>query len=259
MGPMTDARQPRFTVERLWPDPATGLDLDAAFADLGLPDAPADRPYVGLNMVTSLDGRAQRGGTAEGLGTRADRRLMRLLRVAFDAVAFGAGTLRAVDGWTDVPADLAGIRVAAGKPPQPLAVLVAGNGSIPTDRRWFGTDQPRLVVVGADGPRQVPGSEVLVAPSERPEPGWLLRALGERGIGSVLLEGGPTVNAQFHAAGLIDELFWTVGPWLLGGDGLPMLAPEPSSETPRPARLVSVHRDGEELFLRYRLAPESTG
>jgi riboflavin biosynthesis pyrimidine reductase len=248
-----------FVVDRLWPDPALDLDLDAAFADLALPGPPAHRPYVGLNMVTSLDGRAQRDGTAEGLGDRADRRLMRLLRVAFDAVAIGAGTLRATDGWTDVSADLAAVRVAAGKPAQPLGVLIAGNEPISTDRRWFGTDQPRLVVVGADGPQQVPGAEVLVAPTRYPEPDWLLRALRERAIGSVLLEGGPTVNARFHAAGLIDELFWTVGPWLLGGEGLPMIAHEPPSQTPRAAQLVSAHRHGDELFLRYRLGPESTG
>jgi riboflavin biosynthesis pyrimidine reductase len=138
-------------------------------------------------------------------------------------------------------------------------VLIAGTGPIPTDRRWFGTDQPRLVVVGAEGPREVPGAEVLVAPTPHPEPAWLAGALRERGIGSVLLEGGPTVNARFHAAGLIDELFWTVGPWLLGGEGLPMIAPEPPAQNPRPATLVSVHRHGEELFLRYRLGAESSG
>ena len=250
---------PMFVIDRLWPDPATDLDLDAAYANLALPPAPTDRPWMGLNVATSLDGRAQRAGRAEGLGTRADRRLMRLLRVAFDAVAFGAGTLRVEDGWTDLPPDLAALREQAGRPPQPLAVLIGGKGPIPTGRRWFGTEQPRLVVVGRNGPRQVDGAEVLVAPTERPEPDWLLRALRERGIGSVLLEGGPTVTARFHAAGLIDELYWTVGPWLLGGEGMPMLGPNPPTETPRPASLVSVHRHGDELFLRYRLAAEATG
>lgn len=248
-----------FVTDRLWPDPASGLDLDAAFADLAVPDAPPDRPWIGLNMVTSLDGRAQRDGTADDIGDRADRRLMRLIRVAYDAVAIGIGTLRAVDGWTDLPADLAAIRVAAGRPPQPLGVLIAGSGPIATDRRWFATDQPRLVAVGQDGPRQVEGAEVLVAPTEHPEPRWLAGALRERGLGSLLLEGGPTVNAGFHAAGLIDELFWTVGPWLLGGEGLPMLAPEPPAQSPRPATLMSIHRHDDELFLHYRFGARSSG
>jgi riboflavin biosynthesis pyrimidine reductase len=243
----------RFEIDRLWPDPSANLDLDAAMADLALPDPPPERPWIGLNMVTSLDGRAQRNGSADDIGDRADRRLMRLLRVPFDAVAIGVGTLRATGGWTDVPADLADIRMRAGRPAQPLGVLIAGNGPIPTDGRWFETDQPRLVAVGADGPREVPGAEVLVAPAPHPEPDWVATALRERGIRSVLLEGGPTVNARFHAAGLVDELFWTVGPWLLGGEGLPMLAPEPGAQSPRPATLVSVHRHGDELFLRYRI------
>jgi riboflavin biosynthesis pyrimidine reductase len=243
-----------FLVDRLWPNPATNLDLDAAFADLRLPEPPPARPWIGLNMVTSLDGRAQRNGTADDIGDRADRRLMRLLRVPFDAVAIGVGTLRATGGWTDVPADLAAARETAGGTPQPLAVLIAGNGPIPTDGRWFETDQPRLVVVGADGPREVPRAEVLVAPAPHPEPDWLASALRQRGIRSLLLEGGPTVNARFHAAGLIDEVFWTVGPWLLGGEGMPMLAPEPPAEAARSASLVSVHRHGDELFLRYRVA-----
>jgi riboflavin biosynthesis pyrimidine reductase len=247
-----------FLVDRLWPDPSAGLGLDTAMAELAVPEPPPGRPWIGLNMVTSLDGRAQRGGTADDIGDRADRRLMRLLRVPFDAVAIGVGTLRATGGWTDVTADLAAVREAAGRPPQPLGVVIAGSGPIPTDGRWFETDQPRLVVVGADGPREVPGAEVLVAPAPHPEPAWLAAALRERGIGSVLLEGGPTLNARFHAAGLLDELFWTVGPWLLGGEALPMLAPDPPAQRPRPATLVSIHRHGNELFLRYCFGSESS-
>lgn len=248
-----------YVIDRLWPDPAADLDLEAAFADLTLPEPPPNRPWIGLNMVTSLDGRAQRDGTADGIGDRADRRLMRLLRVPYDAVAIGVGTLRAVDGWTDLPPDLAEVRRVAGRSPQPLGVLIAGSTPISTDRRWFTTDQPRLVVVGRDGPQQVEGAEVLVAPTPHPEPEWVARALRERGIDAVLLEGGPTVNARFHAAGLIDELYWTVGPWLFGGDGLPILAASPATANPRSASLISAHRHGEELFLRYRIGSGSSG
>src|SRR5690242_19296806 len=112
----------RYPVDRLWPDPAPGLDLDAAFADFA-PAAPmAGRPWVATNMVTTIDGRAQLGGTAEGLSGRADRRLMRLYRAAFDAVGSGAGTLRAADFWSTVPPDLAAHRLEAGRAAQPLAV-----------------------------------------------------------------------------------------------------------------------------------------
>ena len=253
---MTDPTAAGHLVDRLFPDPAVDLDLDEAMAGFAPPPAPAGRPAVGVNMVTSVDGRAQIDGTAEGLGSRADRRLMRLYRAAFDGVASGAGTLRATGVWLRVGADLEARRRAAGRPPNPTGIVVAGQDPVPLDARWFAGDERRILVVGRDNPhRGAPaGTELLRAPDERPAPAWLLGELAARGIGSVLLEGGPHLNAAFLAAGMIDELYWTVGAQLLGTDTLPMIAPLPegSPSAPHRGRLVSVLRHDDELFLRYR-------
>lgn len=244
--------------DRLWPEAAFDRPLDELMADFRLPPAPPGRPLVAVNMVTSLDGRAQLKGTAEGLGSRVDRRLMRLYRSAFDAVGSGVGTLRTTGVWLRVGADLARRRVAAGRAPNPVGVVIAGSGPIDTASRWFTRDEPRILVVGRDNPTDdVPsGTELLRAPTERPDPAWVLDRLADRGIGSFLLEGGPTVNAGFLAAGLIDELYWTVGPHLLGTDALPMIGSipggSPHADEPRRGRLVSVLRHRDELFLRYR-------
>jgi len=257
-----------YTVDRLWPDPQSGLDLDEAFRDLALPDPPNHRRVlIATNMVTTIDGRAQRMGTAEGLSGRADRRLMRLYRLGFDAVGSGIGTLRATDFWSTMPPDLAQRRAEAGKSPQPLSIVIAGSGPIPTDRRWFGWDQPRLLVVGAksqlasrDAPEPA-GTDLLVAPTDYPEPRWVADQLADRGIGSLLLEGGPTTNAAFLAAGCLDELYWTVGARVLATEALPMLTPirggSPFADAPREATLISAHRFESELFLRYRFEPAS--
>jgi riboflavin biosynthesis pyrimidine reductase len=251
----------KYIVDRLWPDPATDLDLDEAFAEFALPPQPADRPLVGVNMVTSIDGRAQLAGRAEGLSGRADRRLFQLYRVDYDAVASGVGTLRADDFYSHMPADLAERRAAEGRPAQPTAVVIAGVGPVPTERRWFAhADQSRILVLGAGAPSPnlPPGTELLVAPTDAPEPKWVLARLAERGIGSLLLEGGPTTNATYLAADAIDELYWTIGARLLGTDALPMIAPIPGggpwADHPREGRLISLHRSGEDLFLRYRFA-----
>lgn len=250
---MTDS--PR--VDRLWPDPGTGLPLDDAFADLGLPPRRNDeRPWVGVNMVTTVDGRAQLGGGADGLGSRVDRRLMRLLRAGFDAVATGAGTLRATGFWPQLPADLAARRASDGRPPQPVSVVIAGSHPVPLER-WRGDEIPRVLVVGSENPQPpAPRIDLLRAPTPDPEPRWLLEQLAQRGVRSVLLEGGPTTNAAFLAVDCIDELFWTVGPMLAGTDALPMIASIPGgspwADAPRRGSLVSVHRNDDELFLRYR-------
>ena len=247
-----------YRVDRLWPDPASELDLAEAMDGFTVPQAPSGRPLVAINMVTSIDGRAQLAGTAEGLGSRADRRLMRLYRAAFDAVGSGAGTLRASGIWLRLGDDLAARRVAEGRPPNPLGIVLAGSGPIPTDAGWFGGDEPRILVVGKDNPMTdaPPGTVLLRSPDERPGPRWVLERLAERGIGSLLLEGGPSVNASFLADDLIDEVYWTVGPHLLGTDALRMIAPidggSPYQDAPRRGELVSVLRHEGELFLRYR-------
>ncbi len=245
-------------VDRLWPEPALDLTLDEAMAGFSPPDGPTGRPGVAINMVTTVDGRAQLGGSAEGLGSRADRRLMRLYRAAFDAVGSGAGTLRAAGVWLRVGDGLSTRRVAEGRPPNPTGVVIAGTESVPTDGQWFAGDEPRILVVGRDNPLTdvPPGTELLRAPDERPAPAWVLAQLAQRGIRSFLLEGGPHINAGFLDAGLIDEVYWTIGAHLLGTDALAMIAAVPGGSPyatePRRGRLVSVIRHEDELFLRYR-------
>lgn len=245
-------------IDRLWPDPAPGLALEAVAADLWrTPPVPfADRPWVATNMVTSIDGRAQLGGTADGIGSRIDRRLMQLYRSVFDAVVSGSGSLMADDFYSRLPDSFAIDRQASGRAPQPIAVVVAGVRPVPTDRRWFTyEDQLRVIAVGRASPHAhgtpLRGVETWVAPTDHPDPSWLLGRLADRGVRSVLLEGGPTLNAAFLADGALDEVFWTIGPLVLTNDALPMMAP--SDRGPVGARLVSVHRAGDELFARYQL------
>lgn len=239
-------------VDRLWPDPTTDLHLDKALAPYEPPRV-ANRPSVTVNMITSIDGRAQVDGTAEGLGGRTDRRLMRLYRAAHDAVATGAGTVSAYGAWLGISDDLVRGR-------RPLSVVIAGTTPVDVTR-WHTTEgEPRLLVVGAGNP-QPPSSgiELLRAPTDRPEPHWLLERLAERGVASVLLEGGPTTNAAFLAAGCLDEVCWTIGPSLVASDALPMIAAieggSPFAAAPRRGSLVSVLRNGDELYLRYRFEP----
>lgn len=248
-------------VDRLWPDPALDLELDTAMAGFQPRAVPDGRPVVAINMVTSIDGRAQLAGTAEGLGSRADRRLMRLYRAAFDAVVSGVGTLRAAGIWLRVGDDLAERRAAQGLPPNPIGVVIAGSQPVPTDTRWFTGDEPRVLVVGARNPmtEAPPGTQLLRSPDDRPDPRWVIEHLAEHGIRSLLLEGGPGLNASFLAADLIDEVYWTIGAHLLGTDALPMIGPieggSPFAQHPRGGHLVSVLRHEDELFLRYRFGP----
>jgi 5-amino-6-(5-phosphoribosylamino)uracil reductase len=78
-----------------------------------------------------------------------------------------------------------------------------------------------------------------------------LDALGERGLQSVLAEGGPGLNGQLVAAGLVDELCLTVSPMLVGGDSK-RIASGAAPPGPQPLELCSLCEDDGYLFLRLR-------
>jgi diaminohydroxyphosphoribosylaminopyrimidine deaminase/5-amino-6-(5-phosphoribosylamino)uracil reductase len=60
----------------------------------------------------------------------------------------------------------------------------------------------------------------------------LLKALSERGVRAILLEGGPTLAGSFLAAGLIDQVVAYIAPVLIGGGGKPALAGLAPSTSP---------------------------
>src|SRR5581483_5193596 len=72
----------------------SALAISGAYTDLMLPEPPADRPFVYLNMVSSVDGKATVDGSERGLGSADDKRMMQELRSHADAVMNGATTLR---------------------------------------------------------------------------------------------------------------------------------------------------------------------
>jgi riboflavin biosynthesis pyrimidine reductase len=76
-------------------------------------------------------------------------------------------------------------------------------------------------------------------------------ALQDMGHRTVLSEGGPTMNAQLVAAGLLDELCLTLSPRLVGGDAKRILD-GPALARPAELRLHSVCEDDGFLFLRHR-------
>jgi riboflavin biosynthesis pyrimidine reductase len=72
-----------------------------------------------------------------------------------------------------------------------------------------------------------------------------------RGFSQVLAEGGPSLNGQLAAAGLIDEVCLTVSPLLVSGDAKRVLA-GPGLPAGSPWRLYSLCEQDGFLFLRYR-------
>lgn len=154
------------------------------------------RSYVVLKLAATLDGRTaapDRSSTwITGPEARAD---VQRLRAESDAIAVGAGTVRADDPRLTVR-DVIG---PDGRPVrEPLRVV-------------FGRAPDRAAVR--------PCLELEGSPQE------LLVDLGRRDVLQVLIEGGAEVAGRFHRAGLIDRYVLYYAPALMGGDdGLGMFA-----------------------------------
>jgi 2,5-diamino-6-(ribosylamino)-4(3H)-pyrimidinone 5'-phosphate reductase len=252
-------------VLRLFPPPAAERPADAIYANLDWPPPPPARPYVVLNMVATVDGRAAVAGRAAGIGSATDRLLMRQLRARADAVLVGVGTLRAEALTPTVPESYVEARVARGQTAQPLGVLVSNSGRLPLGRGYFTrTDFARVLLTCAAGaaavdPAAVAGLRLIVAGDTTLDLAAALGALRtELGVRWLLCEGGPTLNHGLLRAGLVDELYLTLAPKVAGGPGPTIVegAPLPPDTTPG-LQLLTLHADSDELYLRYRVASES--
>ena len=245
-------------LRRLAPDRAE-LTADEAIAGLRLGDlAPPHRPYLVLNMICTIDGRAAVGGSTRLISSPADRAVFHHLRTQADAVMVGAGTLRA-ERYARLVRD-AGLREKRrreGLAPDPLACLVSGRLDLPPDLPLLGDPDTRALVLtaarGELGPGRASVEYLRADASPLDMPAMLGRLRAEWGVRSVLCEGGPTLNGGLLRDGMVDELFLTVAPLLAAGDAPTIATGPPLPGLPR-ARLLWALEDAGELFLRYRLA-----
>jgi riboflavin biosynthesis pyrimidine reductase len=217
--------------------------------------APADRPFVYMNFVSTVDGRAARDGRTEALGGEADLELLLELRVLADAVLVGTGTLRA-EGYDRLVRGepRRARRIANGLAEDPLAVVLTRRSAVPWDAGLFQSpDQPVVVYTGVETePPDVPAAVDLVRLDE-PTPAEALADLRGRGVRALLCEGGPTVFGALLSAGVVDELFLTISPLLTGDENEPNIVAGGRLATPPEMRLRWVLRAGDELLLRYGL------
>jgi riboflavin-specific deaminase-like protein len=245
-------------LQRIHPDRAE-IEPSEAIAGLGWSDhAPADRPYLALNMVATADGRAAVEGRTRAISSDTDRAIFHNLRTQADAIMAGAGTIRSERYGPLIKTDeLREKRVREGLEPNPLAVIVSGRLHLPEDVGLLQDPDSRVVILTqSDG--ELSGHRAQVE-YLRAEPGpWdprpQLEALRkDYGVRSVLCEGGPTLNASLMPYGLVDELFLTIAPSLAGGpEALTIMGATPSADL-TPLELVWALEDASELFLRYRL------
>jgi riboflavin-specific deaminase-like protein len=242
-------------VQLLYPERcATSPDDLASGLRLGEKARPA-RPYLVLNMVSTLDGRATIDWRTKGLSTELDRQLFHHLRTQADAVMVGAGTLRVERyGRMAKTDELRDKREREGLARDPLAVVVSARLDLPADLPLLNDPEQRVVIAtGSDATLPDLGGQVEYARVGDDLPLLVARLREDHGIRSVLCEGGPTLNSHLLAAGLVDELFLTLNPKLVGGASALTIVAGRELVEPSELDLVSVAEGGGDLFTRWRV------
>ena len=219
---------------RLLPDRADDLaatDLAAAVPG----PAPADRPFLLVNMIATADGRATIAGRTGPIANRADYELFHALRTRVDAVMVGAET----------------VRVESYGPMEPLAVLVTRTARVPAEVGLLRAPANRVLVLTPSPDATLPECAARVSYLRAPLAEGVRRLRTEHGVGSVLCEGGPQLLGDLLRAGLVDELHLVIATKLAGGEDPITIVSGPALDPPAELALLSLHESGGYLFLRY--------
>jgi riboflavin-specific deaminase-like protein len=238
---------------RLLPDPAAGLSASDVASGLGFADrAPADRPYLALNMAATADGRVAIGGRSAPVAGAADRALFHELRTQADAVMAGAGTVR-TERYGRVTKNE---ELAARREREAVAVLVSGRLDLPADLPLLADASSRVVIVTAsNGSLDGVAAEVsyIRQPRDRSLGGAMATLRTEHGIRSILCEGGPHLNSELFRQGLVDEVFLCVSPRIAGEPDQPASLEGIALPGPVDLDLITLHEAEDHLFFRYRV------
>lgn len=245
-----------------------GEDAGHASRAAGSAAAPADpafrsRPYLLLNMVSTVDGAATLNGRSGAIGGRADRELFHGLRTAVDAVMAGAGTVRA-ERYRRLVRDERGreIRRERGLEEEPLACIVSGRLALSDEIPLLADPDARVAIVTASEASLREECRARIEYVRAARDGLLdlpaaMHELGERfAVRTLLCEGGPHLSSQLVAAGLVDELFLSLAPKLASGDAMSdtlRILNGPDLEPPVALELIGALEHDSHLFLRYRV------
>ncbi|UCE73659.1 MAG: 2,5-diamino-6-(ribosylamino)-4(3H)-pyrimidinone 5'-phosphate reductase [Methanomassiliicoccales archaeon] len=206
-------------------------------------------PKVIINCAMSADGKI-------ALPTRRQTRIsnekdmirVHELRNQCDAVLVGIGTVLSDNPKLTVKESY------VPNPQQPIRIVLDSKGRIPKDAKVLSPDAPTIVAVSEECEHKIEGAEIIVCGKRQVDIPLLLSILGEKGIGSILVEGGEKVIWSFLRQGLAHEFHVFIGSMVIGGENSPTPAGGEGvirEEDIIPLILNNVERVGDGVLLHY--------
>lgn len=210
-------------------------------------------PFLAVNMAMTLDGKVSRpDGKWYGISSRNDKRRMDEIRSEAEALILGKNSLLNDDPVTHLRF------VESDREPRPI--LLVRNGTLPESLKVFHFSKERpLLFCTKRNKAEVEANlgslaEIVIVEAEDIDSEFVLSELGRRGYKKVLLEGGPGFNEIFFRKDLVDRLYLTIVPFLIGQNGLPSITGGTSAYSDFDSAkwtLASCEKFENEVFLIY--------
>ena len=213
------------------------------------------KPKVTLSAAITLDGKIGQKNKQIVLSSKSDKIRVHKLRSKSDAILVGKNTVEQDD-------PLLTVRYAKGK--NPTRIILDSHGTIKNDSRIIKTCKrvPTMIVVSElvsksnlNRLQKLP-IHVIVCGKTQVNITKLLSILSKKGIKTVLLEGGGTLNRSFLKKNLIDEMVIALTPYVLGSENTVSLFEGisfPSLKMKLPLKLKNVQKSGNEIILNYKI------
>ncbi len=176
------------------------------------------KPKVTLSAAMTLDGKiATKTGSSEISG-REDLLRVHNLRKDMDAIMVGINTVLSDDPRLTVH------KISSEPENNPIRVVVDSRARTPLNYRIVNSEAPTIIAVSTEAPtgrvkslEAVENVEVIVCGDEQVDLECLLEKLSEKGIKTLMLEGGSTLNYSMFKSGLVSEVILCIAPMLAGG------------------------------------------
>jgi 2,5-diamino-6-hydroxy-4-(5-phosphoribosylamino)pyrimidine 1''-reductase, archaeal len=167
----------------------------------------------------TLDGKiATRTGSSEISGQEDLLRVHRL-RKEMDAIMVGINTVLADDPRLTVH------KISSKPENNPVRVVVDSKARTPPDYRILNHDAPTIIAVSKKAPLEGikaleddGKAEVILCGDKQVDLDCLMNQLGDKGIRTLMLEGGSTLNYSMLKAGLVSEVKVCIAPMIAGGN-----------------------------------------
>ena len=213
------------------------------------------KPKVILSAAITLDGKIGQKNKHVVLSSKSDKIRVHKLRSKSDAILVGKNTVEQDD-------PLLTVRYAKGK--NPIRIILDSHGTIKNNSRIIKTCQrvPTIIVTSEiisksnlNRLQKLP-IDVIICGKNQVNITKLLSILSKKGIKTILLEGGGTLNRSFLKKNLINEMVIALTPYVLGSENTVSLFEGlsfPSLKIKLPLKLKKVQKNGNEIILNYKL------